>query len=489
GGVGGGGVGGGGVGGGGVGGGGVGGGGAGGGGAGGGGAGGGGVGGTGGGSGNPCAFDAGAPFMPRFVLLSLDGGALPSPLLTRDRLDVRVEGLPPCREVELSFGLDGGYASWARFTSSPAGLVSTATMAPGSGTWSGVDPDGLFWSMRGGGPSAPGSHDTTVTARWDAGAPLTVVLPRALLPPGTTITSFRETTGTGLYGDFYRPPGSGPFPGVVVWGGSEGGLNGGALTGSALVRDGFAVLAVAYWGVPGKPSGMSRIPLETFQRAVQRLRAMPDVSAGRVGILGVSRGGEGALLAAAAFPSDVDAVVALVPGGYAWAAPGSSTVSTWTLDGGDVPFVPWPSGSNTVVTRDAGYPVSLSEPFFRAGLAQAADAGLLARAEIPVEAIDGPVLLLAAGDDGIWPSCPQSDVAWARLVDAGHVPLHGDAYACFPGAGHSLNPARAGFPLWDLIDRTTTTPRTGYGGSAQADNAADFAIAARIAAFFHAALP
>ena len=218
---------------------------------------------------------------------------------------------------------------------------------------------------------------------------------------------------------------------------------------------------------------MSRIPLETFERAVQRLRSFPDVRQNKVAVLGVSRSGEAALLAGASFPTDIQAVVSLVGSGFAWAAPGSSTVSTWTLDGGDVPFIPWPTGSGGSITRDGGITVNFSAPFFRDGVFAAADAGLLSRAEIRVERINGPVLLVAAGDDGIWPSCLLSDTAWNRLVDAGHVGSRADDYRCFAGAGHSINPSRVGFPLVDLIDRGTGTNRTGYGGSAENDDAAN----------------
>jgi dienelactone hydrolase len=403
---------------------------------------------------------------------------------------VRVVDLPPCLEVDLEFRLDGGFLSTARFRSSTQGSVSTANDAQVAGTWSGANPNGIFFSMANGlGGGAPGSHDLSVAGRWDGGAPFFAALPRAVFPTGTQVTSFREATPDGLYGDLYLPPGAGPFPGVVVFGGSEGGLGGGALTGSGLVRDGFAVLAIAYWSVPGKPSGMTRLPLETFQRAVQRMRAMPGVAPGRIGVLGVSRGGEAALLVGASFPSEVQAVVALVPSGAAWASPGSSTQSTWTLDGGDVPFLPWPTGSGGTLTRDSGVTVSLSAPFFQGGLDSAIDAGLLTRALIPVERINGPVLLLASGDDGIWPSCPLAALAWSRLLDAGHPARFADSSTCFPGTGHSINPTRAGFPLADLIDRGSGNSRTGYGGAAPADDDANRQLWPRIAKFLHDALP
>jgi dienelactone hydrolase len=221
---------------------------------------------------------------------------------------------------------------------------------------------------------------------------------------------------------------------------------------------------------------------------VQRLRSLPDVRTQKVAVLGVSRGGEAALLAGAAFPSDIQAVVSFVGSGFAWAAPGSSTVSTWTLDGGDVPFLPWPTGGNTTFTRDSGITASASEPFFRRGLESAADAGLLPVVATRVERIAGPVLIVAAGDDQLWPSCPLSAPAYARLVDAGHATTWGDDYRCFPGAGHSINVSRIGFPLADLIDRGTGMPRTAYGGTAELDDSTNRLMGPLVSDFLARAL-
>ncbi len=424
-------------------------------------------------AGDPCAVGTGAVFTPRLSVL-LDAGAPVPPSFTSDQLEFVVSGLPPCGEVELSFTLEGGHESRATFAATPQGVVSTA-QAPRSGSWRGADLDGPFWSMSGGAPLIPQSNGVIVQARWSGGV-LATAVERTVLPPGTTVTEFRERGPTGLYATFYRPPGTGPFPAVVVFGGSEGGLGGGQFTGRALVKAGFAVLAIAYWGVPDKPQEMSQIPLETFQRAAQRVRQLAGVKPDKVAVLGTSRGGEASLLAGASFPLEVQAVVALVPSGYAWAAPGSATTSTWTLDAGQVPFVPWPTGVDTTIPRDAGYSVVLSEPFFNQGLDDAAAAGLLNQAEIAVERTAGPVMLWAAGDDGIWPSCRMAQAAWSRLVDAGHAAAFGDRLSCSPGTGHSLNPAGVGLPLVDLIDVGAGSSRIGYGGSAEADSAADRAL-------------
>ncbi len=437
-------------------------------------------------AGDPCAIADGTTFAPHLSVLR-DGSVAEPPFFVSERLEFQVSGLPPCQPVDLSFSLDGGHHTSARFRASPGGTLSTRFDAPLSGGWTTADVDAPFWTMSGGTPLTPSNFDTLVGLQWDGGATSTLV-PRALLPAGTLVTEFREATLEGLYANFYRPPGPGPFPAVVVWGGSDGALAGGLLSGSSFVHEGFAVLVIAYWAVPGKPGGMSRIPLEIFERGLQRVRALPGVKTDKVGIVGLSRGGEAALLVGAAFPTEVQAVVSIVGSGYGLAAPSSSTASTWTLDGGDVPFIAWPTGDGVTVARDAGYVVSFSAPFFDQGVSDAEDAGLLEQAQTPVERIRGPVLLWSSGDDGIWPSCRLSTAAWHRLVDAGHAAQWGDEATCFLTTGHSINPSRPGQPLVDTIDRGTGPSRTGYGGSAKADNDADRIVHDETVRFLHQAL-
>jgi hypothetical protein len=57
-----------------------------------------------------------------------------------------------------------------------------------------------------------------------------------------------------VWGLFARPAGDGPFPGVVCFGGSSGGLAAAAAWAPVLASHGFATLAIAYFGVPGTPA-------------------------------------------------------------------------------------------------------------------------------------------------------------------------------------------------------------------------------------------
>ena len=113
-----------------------------------------------------------------------------------------------------------------------------------------------------------------------------------------------------IVGSFGTPDGDGPFPGVLALGGSDGGTPDYFL--NLLVPEGFACLALQYWGTNETQLSMADIPLERVEAGLRWLIDRPDVIAtdDRVGLVGASRGGELALLAAATWPQLVGPVVA-----------------------------------------------------------------------------------------------------------------------------------------------------------------------------------
>ncbi|GAA3436749.1 dienelactone hydrolase family protein [Kutzneria kofuensis] len=98
-------------------------------------------------------------------------------------------------------------------------------------------------------------------------------------------------------------------PGVLLLGGAEGGLH--ERDARALHAEGYNVLALAYFGAPTLPPGLVDIPLEYFFAAVDKIASF---AAGKIGIVGGSRGGEAALLVAA-HDDRVGAVVSVAGGG------------------------------------------------------------------------------------------------------------------------------------------------------------------------------
>ena len=72
---------------------------------------------------------------------------------------------------------------------------------------------------------------------------------------------------TRFYGEYLHPIRTSRHTTVLLLGGSGGGMPNGYAA-SLLASHGFPVLALAYFGAPGLPPQLERIPLEYFQRAL-----------------------------------------------------------------------------------------------------------------------------------------------------------------------------------------------------------------------------
>lgn len=260
----------------------------------------------------------------------------------------------------------------------------------------------------------------------------------------------------GLFANYFPTKGSGQRPGVVLLGGSEGGLGDvGRQAAIALQLEGYSVLVPSYFGGPGQPRHLERIPLETFDRALAWLSARPEVDPDEIVLGGVSKGAEAALLVAARHP-ELRAVVAGVPSSVVW--PGIkfgtlNTKSSWTLNGRPLPFLPYGPFRLRLLSGDIGV-------VYRDGIKKFESRP---DAAIPVENIKAPVLLVCGEKDKLWPSCPMARQLEARAARLGGPPITVLAYE---NAGHGSvgPPLKVNDPLRDDLGR--------MGGTAAANNAA-----------------
>jgi len=243
--------------------------------------------------------------------------------------------------------------------------------------------------------------------------------PIELVDPGAGGTAIRLPE---LVGNFYPGSGEGRRPAILLLGGSEGGL-GAALDGQArlLAREGFTVLALAYYRLPGQPQRFELIPLETFTRALDWLKTRDEVDPARLAIMGTSKGAEAALLVASR-RGDLRAIVAAAPSQVAWQGFDWSfapvNTSSWSEIGKPVPYLP----IKTVGWNGDIYGPSLAE------------AAQHPAAAIPVERIAAPVLLLCGEDDKLWPSCPMARAVKARRDEAAS--QLATTLLAYPDAGH-----------------------------------------------------
>jgi dienelactone hydrolase len=211
-------------------------------------------------------------------------------------------------------------------------------------------------------------------------------------------------TGSGVHGTLFEPQHEEPQGAAIVIGGSDGSEP--SCVAEALAAEGVAALSVAYFARPGLPAQLRDIPLEYFRDAIQHLIAtLPSGRPGFVAV-GVSRGSEAALLSAVHFRDLVDGVVAAVPG--------------------NVVLCSWPPGGPAWLL--AGHPLPYVNRFGPG--CERPDA------IIPVELVRGPVLLVAAGVDRVWPSAAMARAISERLRAFGH--SFDDQLLEYPDAGHSL---------------------------------------------------
>ncbi|GAB2514777.1 alpha/beta hydrolase family protein [Lysobacter humi (ex Lee et al. 2017)] len=215
----------------------------------------------------------------------------------------------------------------------------------------------------------------------------------------------------------YAPPGP-PRPLIVGLGGAEGG-NSWARDRWRAQRDrfqtqGYAFLALGYFGLPNTPQNLDRIALEGVQAAIRDAQSDPSVNSDCMILMGGSKGAELALVLAAHDPG-IDAVVAMAPGDTVFAAhTDAMNTSSWSYRGKPVPFAPIPwAATPDLIGGDIHAVMDRT-------LAGEAAAG----AAIPVERIGGPILLAAAREDEMWPSVRMSRRMLQRLDGAGFRHAH-----------------------------------------------------------------
>lgn len=377
--------------------------------------------------------------------------------------------------------------SEARFEAPATGVVEPARLPSRGGSYTGVDPYGL-WSLAELKEFRSATKDlepwtVTVTSTgtaWESSGSLV----RAKL--ARSVRRIDVASGP-LRGIAFVPEGTGPFPGVLLVTGSGGGVASVQCSAALLASRGFATFALAYFNYPDLPSELVDIPLEYFRAGMDWLSANVPVS-GRIAVMGESRGGELALLLGSTFPERIAAVVAMVPSGVVWAGltrgPSEEPRPAWTWRGRPVPAMPESSAAEAGPPPRRGDAVVYTPSF----LASLADASPQAReaAEIPVEKAGGPILLTSGEDDALWPSTTLAEIAVQRARSRGaQFPVR---HLSFPDAGHVFT-RPAGFPIGVSAVHPVMGENIAYGGSAAGNARASVSAWHEITGFLRASLP
>ncbi|WP_227379793.1 acyl-CoA thioester hydrolase/BAAT C-terminal domain-containing protein [Haladaptatus halobius] len=212
----------------------------------------------------------------------------------------------------------------------------------------------------------------------------------------------RSVAADDLVGWLYLPPTSGPHPAVTTLHGSGAYVP--QVFSRMLASHGYATLALQYFDADGLPDSLSGIPLEYFQRSIRWLTTRQAVRDDGVGLVGFSRGVEPALLAAADYEGPATVVGYSGSGVIAQEYPPRDFKAAWVRNG--KPVAPFSAISAVFRSIRSVYEHDCEVASVRKRVLEGVSATTLERALIPVEKINGPVLLFAGGDDQLWPAPP-----------------------------------------------------------------------------------
>jgi esterase/lipase len=212
--------------------------------------------------------------------------------------------------------------------------------------------------------------------------------------------------GAGWDGALY-PAGNSKDKIVIVFSGSEGGLEHAGKCCRYLQDNGIDSFALGYFKTKHSSKKLDLIPVEIFGDVIEKLKAMGYC---KIGVEGVSKGAELALAAAIEYP-EISCVIIKTPSwfyseGLAGGQPSGN--SCWSYRGQALPFTPYKERKIHMLKmiREAKeyniLPVNTGKR-------------VLPESVIPVEKINAPILMFSTKVDTIWPSTESCEKICERL--------------------------------------------------------------------------
>ncbi|KZN59320.1 hypothetical protein N473_03935 [Pseudoalteromonas luteoviolacea CPMOR-1] len=224
-------------------------------------------------------------------------------------------------------------------------------------------------------------------------------------------------------------------PLVVVFGGSEGGNTLATPQWQPFLNSfhdmGISVAALGYYGTESTPSQQVELSLEDIAARINTLAKDPHINENCIAVYGFSKGAELALLLGSHF-DNINHVVAVMPTHVSWNAVKTiSSRSGWKLrekplNYVDAPLLTWQMQKGNFTGKFT--------PAFNQALANT-HKDIISAARIPIEKNNGPILLVSAKQDEIWPSYSMSNEIMAQLNKVNyphsykHIALKGGHYS------------------------------------------------------------
>ncbi len=272
----------------------------------------------------------------------------PLAALCDKKVGISVSGLPPFGKVKISASMclpwakSVLYESFAWFTADSSGNLDLSKQKPDSGTYDFVDSMGLIASMKskdknaikniGQNISVSNSMFIDIIAECEQDREC-VKLERLFMAKEVKSQKISDE----FIGELFYTENSGNKT-IIFLGGSGSGLGVNSPIAALLASHGFNVLSLPYFNEKGLPARLSEIPLEYFERVFSWLSKNPITSGKEINLLGMSKGGELAMLLASRYPFITKAAL-WAPHAYCFQGLAFKNVSSWTYKGKSLPYI------------------------------------------------------------------------------------------------------------------------------------------------------
>lgn len=360
----------------------------------------------------------------------------PSRGLVDEKFSVLVQSVPPGLQLtvrSLHKCEDGhSWDAFGHYTADAAGAVNVSEDPSLGGTYSGVEPMGLLWSLR----PVPGSKPGLRMRKMNVQTPMEVmisvyqghqtegfvdqvplacvVVERWYMAPGVRRVPI---TDGGLTATLFLPSGPGPFPGLLdLWGG------GGKLVenrAALLASHGIAALALDYLTPQITMETGKMVDNQYFEAAYRVLQQHPQVLGSRIAMLGLSFG-TSMTLKMAAYSEVVKLSCAVcVSGSHIQPVDGSvmEILSYFDKNAGKTRI----NEENQMIWRDLLLPIP-TDPALK----------------VDVGRLQCPLMLVVGEDDQNWPAYESAMDMKQMMERAGNGHLL--TVLSYPNAGHLIEP-------------------------------------------------
>lgn len=375
--------------------------------------------------------------------------------LLDEPVSIKLSSLPPQKKIRLTLSsIDGCNQSWqsdALFLTDMQGELDLTSAHALSGTYTGIDAEGLFWSM------IPLCDAKTKSLFPVSSLPsLTYelhvyqgkvclgkkIFSRSIMTEQVERIDIQETNVTGT---LFLPRHKTTCSGIIMIPGA-GGMITLESTAALLASKGYAVLIVGYYRDKNLADELYELPLERFRDAILWFKSHSRIHSDHVIAMGYSKGAEGLLATLAYFPDiSLKGVVLHAPTHVIWQGMGRGKPrheSSWSLFKEPLSFLAYRADCLrfTILKKKV---FALLFPKMSPAFSCLASYKKALRskrreeeARIPAAQIKTPILLISGENDCLWPSSTMAEKIMNELK-AAHF-LYQSKHLRLPGMGHVI---------------------------------------------------